>query len=293
VEPGFPAKTNEKQKDLEAAWFNLNLAASKRRNRHRSKSQGGCKRKNPGFAFAAAEVIDPSTDDGVTFVLIQFDRATAIFDGHVALEPLTLTLTEMRIGVIGLNGSGKSTFARLINGLVKPSVGCVTLDGLDTVKDAKAVLALTGFIFQNPANQIILPVVGEDIAMGPRARGLKGKALDEAVGAVAERLGIAHLLLRRPHELSGGELQLAALAAVLVNRPKLVIFDEPTNQLDLKNRKRVAATIHGLEEQALVISHDLELIADFPRVLVFDQGRLAFDGAAEDAIARYREIAAC
>lgn len=224
---------------------------------------------------------------------IDFDQASVRFDAHVALEPLSLTLHQHRIGVIGLNGSGKSTFARLINGLVKPTSGHVTLDGLDTVKDAKTVLSITGFIFQNPANQIILPLIGDDIAMGPKARGLKGADLEEAITPVVERLGIAPLLTRRPHELSGGELQLAALAAVLVTRPKLVIFDEPTNQLDLKNRALVARTIHALDEQALVISHDLDLVADFERVLVFDQAKLAFDGKAVDAIAFYRELASC
>ncbi|HBF29290.1 energy-coupling factor ABC transporter ATP-binding protein [Rhizobium sp.] len=224
---------------------------------------------------------------------IHFDQASVRFDARVALEPLTLTLTEHRIGVIGLNGSGKSTFARLINGLVKPSSGTVSIDGFDTVKDAKAVLSLTGFIFQNPANQIILPLIGDDIAMGPRARGLKGAALEEAIAPVVERLGIAPLLSRRPHELSGGELQLAALAAVLVTKPTLVIFDEPTNQLDLRNRALVAKTIDTLEEHALVISHDLELVAGLDRVLVFDQAKLVFDGAANDAIRFYQDLATC
>ncbi|TWD55236.1 biotin transport system ATP-binding protein [Agrobacterium vitis] len=221
---------------------------------------------------------------------IHFEQATVAFDGRVALEPLTLTLSERRIGVIGLNGSGKSTFARLINGLIKPTAGRVTLDGLDTVKDAKAVLSRTGFIFQNPANQIILPLIGDDIAMGPKARGLKGAALEAAIAPVVERLGIAHLLHRRPHELSGGELQLAALAAVLVTKPQLVIFDEPTNQLDLRNQLKVASTIRGLEENALVISHDLEFVAEFDRVLVFDQARLVFDGNAGEATAFYRNL---
>lgn len=224
---------------------------------------------------------------------IDFDQASVRFDAHVALEPLSLTLQQHRLGVIGLNGSGKSTFARLINGLVKPSSGHVRLDGLDTVTQAKAVLSLTGFIFQNPANQIILPLIGDDIAMGPKAQGLKGAALEAAIAPVVERLGIAPLLTRRPHELSGGELQLAALAAVLVTKPKLVIFDEPTNQLDLKNRALVARTIHALEEQALVISHDLDLVADFERVLVFHQAKLVFDGVASEAIAFYRELATC
>jgi biotin transport system ATP-binding protein len=233
----------------------------------------------------------PKRKKDIRVVQIHFEQATVAFDGRVALEPLTLTLTEKRIGVIGLNGSGKSTFARLINGLVKPTSGRVTLDGLDTVKDAKAVLSLTGFIFQNPANQIILPLIGDDIAMGPKARGLKGAALEAAITPVVERLGIGHLMTRRPHELSGGELQLAALAAVLVTNPKLVIFDEPTNQLDLRNELRVERTIRMLEEHALVISHDLELVASFDRVLVFDQARLVFDGEAGEATAFYRNFA--
>ncbi|OLP45642.1 energy-coupling factor ABC transporter ATP-binding protein [Rhizobium oryziradicis] len=221
---------------------------------------------------------------------IHFEQVMVAFDGRVALEPMTLTLSEKRIGVIGLNGSGKSTFARLINGLIKPTSGHVTLDGLDTVKDAKAVLSRTGFIFQNPANQIILPLIGDDIAMGPKARGLKGAALEAAIAPVVERLGIAHLLNRRPHELSGGELQLAALAAVLVTKPELVIFDEPTNQLDLRNELKVVRTIRALEEHALVISHDLEFVAEFDRVLVFDQARLVFDGDAGEATAFYRNL---
>jgi biotin transport system ATP-binding protein len=222
---------------------------------------------------------------------ITFDRAEVRYGDQVALHPLTLTLGQRRIGVIGLNGSGKTSFARLINGLVKPSAGSVSLDGLDTVKDAKAVLSKAGFIFQNPANQIILPIIRDDIAFGPKSRGLKGAALDGAVDAVLARFGIAHLASRRPYELSGGELQLAALSAVVVTEPDLVIFDEPTNQLDLKNRAMVKAAIEGLAQQAIVISHDLDLVAGFERVLVFHQGRIAFDGDASEAIALYREIA--
>ena len=222
---------------------------------------------------------------------ITFDRAEVRYGTAVALHPLSVALGERRIGVIGLNGSGKTTFARLINGLVKPSAGTVSLDGLDTVKDDKAVRSKAGFIFQNPANQIILPIIRDDIAFGPKSRGLKGAALETAVDAVLDRFGITHLGGRRPHELSGGELQLAALSAVVVTEPDLVIFDEPTNQLDLKNRAMVKAAIEGLVQQAIVISHDLDLVAGFERVLVFHQGRITFDGEAGEAIARYREIA--
>ncbi|MFN7090949.1 MAG: energy-coupling factor ABC transporter ATP-binding protein [Allorhizobium sp.] len=224
---------------------------------------------------------------------IRFDQAELRFGDRVALSPLSLSLVETRIGVIGLNGSGKTSFARLIAGLAKPTSGTVTLDGLDTVTDEKAARAKTGFIFQNPGHQIILPVIREDIALGPKARGLAAQEVDRLVDEVLARFGISDLAARRPHELSGGELQLAALAAVCVNRPEVVIFDEPTNQLDLRNRARVKAAIEGLGEQSVVISHDLDLVADFSRVLVFHEGALVFDGEATEAIARYREIAGC
>ncbi len=224
---------------------------------------------------------------------IRFDQAELRFGDRVALSPLSLSLVEPRIGVIGLNGSGKTSFARLIAGLAKPTSGTVTLDGLDTVADEKAARAKTGFIFQNPGHQIILPVIREDIALGPKSRGLAAPEVDQLVDEVLARFGISDLAVRRPHELSGGELQLAALAAVCVNRPDVVIFDEPTNQLDLRNRARVKAAIEGLGEQAVVISHDLDLVADFSRVLVFHEGALVFDGKASEAITLYREIAEC
>jgi biotin transport system ATP-binding protein len=224
---------------------------------------------------------------------IRFDQAELRYGDRVALRPLTLSLTESRIGVIGLNGSGKTSFARLIAGLAKPSSGRVTLDGLDTVTDEKAARAKTGFIFQNPGHQIILPVIREDVALGPKSRGLGASEVERLVDEALARFGIRDLAGRRPHELSGGELQLAALSAVCVNRPDVVIFDEPTNQLDLRNRSRVKMAIEGLGEQAIVISHDLDLVAEYARVLVFHEGALAFDGPATEAISRYREIAGC
>ncbi|KQW31429.1 cobalt ABC transporter ATP-binding protein [Rhizobium sp. Root274] len=224
---------------------------------------------------------------------INFDQTELRYGDRLALKPLSLELHEARIGVIGLNGSGKTSFARLIAGLAKPSCGSVTLDGLDTVNDEKAARAKTGFIFQNPGNQVILPLIREDVALGPKSRGLEGPEVDRLVEETLARFGIRDLAERRPHELSGGELQLAALAAVCINRPDVVIFDEPTNQLDLRNRARVKAAIEGLAEQAVVISHDLDLVADFSRVLVFHEGALVFDASGDAAIARYREIAGC
>ncbi|KQR32340.1 UNVERIFIED_ORG: biotin transport system ATP-binding protein [Agrobacterium larrymoorei] len=222
---------------------------------------------------------------------IQFQNASVTFEGRTALVPLDLSLSERRIGVIGLNGSGKTTFARLINGLTKPSTGRVIVNGLDTIKDADAVLKQVGFVFQNPQNQIILPIIRDDIAFGLKNRGVGKIAVDEAVTATLQRFGIAHLSDRRAHELSGGELQLAALAALSITGPNILILDEPTNQLDLKNRAVVERTILDLDQDVLVITHDLPLLETFDRVLLFHQATLVLDGEPEEVIARYREIA--
>lgn len=193
--------------------------------------------------------------------------------------------------MIGLNGSGKTSFARLINGLTAPSQGRVRLDGLDTVADAEALMGRVGYIFQNPANQIIMPIVAEDMEFGLRNREPDKTARMEKVAATLNTLDIAHLGARRAHELSGGELQLAALAAVLVTDPSLIIFDEPTSQLDIRNRRLVERTMAALPQQQIVISHDLALIEDFERVLLFHEGWLLADTTPAIAIARYLEIA--
>ncbi len=224
---------------------------------------------------------------------IRFADCSVRFGDRVALYPLTLSLTQRRIGIIGLNGSGKTTFARLINGLVKPTSGSVTVNRLDTVNDDKAVLGQAGYIFQNPQNQLIMPVVADDIAFGLKNRGLSKTEIEARTENVLVRFGISHLARRRVHELSGGETQLAAMASVVVTGPQILILDEPTNQLDLKNRQMVAATIAGLEQNAVVISHDLPLIADFERVLLFHEGRLIADGAPTEIIRRYHEVALC
>ncbi len=222
---------------------------------------------------------------------ILFDKAEAKFADRVVLEPLSLRLSQRRIGVIGLNGSGKTTFARMVNGLVLPSSGRVLTNGHDTAREGAKVRAAVGYIFQNPSNQIVLPLIRDDIALGLQSRRLGKEAVERAVADVLDRVGASHLAERRAHELSGGEIQLAALASVLVTAPDIVIMDEPTNQLDLKNRNIVERTIRDLAENVIVVSHDLALLAGFERVLLFHEGRLIHDGAADETIARYRGLA--
>lgn len=224
---------------------------------------------------------------------IRFTDCSVSFGERLALHPLTLVLSERRIGIIGLNGSGKTTFARLINGLVKPTTGHVVVNGFDTVRDDRAVLAEAGFIFQNPQHQLIMPIVSDDIAFGLKNRGLPAKEISLRTEALLARFGISHLAKRRVHELSGGETQLVAMASVLVTGPKILILDEPTNQLDLRNRRMVAETIDALDEDTIVITHDLGLVEGVERLLLFHEGKLLADGRPGETIRRYHEVAGC
>lgn len=220
-------------------------------------------------------------------MLIEFDQVGVTLQERQVLHDITLSLRERRIGVVGPNGSGKSTLARLCNGLVLPDPGRVCVDGLDTRSSARAVRRKVGFVFQNPDNQIVFPVVNEDLAFGLKNQGLARDESARRVTAQLEAFGIGHLAPRASHLLSGGEKQLVAMASVLVMRPELVVFDEPTTLLDLRNRNRIRAAIAALEPAAIVVTHDLALLEDFDRVLVVLDGRIACDARPAEALAWY------
>ena len=222
-------------------------------------------------------------------MLIEFKNVTVSLDDRLVLSNLNLTLREGRIGVIGSNGSGKSTLVRLINGLVQPSAGVVHVDDLSVTQDSRALRRRVGFVFQNPENQLVLPIVGEDLLWGLDAKAFSLVQREQKVRAVLGSLGVSDLLPRSVHTLSGGEKQLVALAGVLVTEPELIIFDEPTTQLDLRMRNRVVDIIDQLPQQAIVVSHDLPLVERMDRVLVIDRGTVAFDGNPQDAVAWYRK----
>ena len=129
-----------------------------------------------------------------------------------------------------------------------------------------------------------------DIILQAKNLGLRGAELSARVDGVLERLGIAHLAERESYALSGGEKQLVALASVLVMEPSTIVFDEPTTMLDRRNRRRLQATIDELDQRAVVVTHDLELIGGYDRVLVVHEGRIVFDGAPGPAVEFYCEI---
>ncbi|WP_435199616.1 energy-coupling factor ABC transporter ATP-binding protein [Janibacter sp. GS2] len=224
-------------------------------------------------------------------MLIDVEGVTHGFDGGPpVLRDLSVRLDEHRIGVIGANGSGKSTFARMLNGLVVPGEGRVSIDGLDTARKGRDVRKRVGFCFTDPDSQIVMPTVAEDVAFGLRRRGLSKGEIAERVERVLAAYGLAGRGNHPAHLLSGGQKQLLALASVLVTEPDLLVMDEPTTLLDVRNARRVADVVRDLPQQVVLVTHHLDLLADFDRVLVFDDSRLVHDGTPESAVGHYLDL---
>jgi biotin transport system ATP-binding protein len=216
---------------------------------------------------------------GVTVPTVAGDR--------VVLAPTTLTLTERRIGIVGANGSGKSTLARLLNGLVGASTGRVLVDGLDVARKGAEVRRRVGFAFTDPAAQLVMPTCVEDVELSLRRSERDGGRRRELALAVLARYGLADHAHDSVHSLSGGQKQLLALAGVLATDPAVVVADEPTTLLDLANTRRVGDLLLGLDQQLVLVTHDLDLARRCDRVLVVADGAVRFDGAADAAVDDY------
>lgn len=206
----------------------------------------------------------------------------------VLLSGLDVRLTEPRVAIIGANGSGKSTLLRLLNGLVKASSGRVLVDGLDPCRDAREVRRHVGFVFTDPLSQLVMSTPADDIELSLR-KTIKNRTerRARAVELLAER-GLGEVADQSIYDLSGGERQLVSLTTVLAVEPSVVVADEPTTLLDLRNRVQVSQALMSLPQQVVVATHDLELAARADRALVIDEGRLVFDGDPAAAIDFYR-----
>lgn len=215
------------------------------------------------------------------------------FGDRWVLNHVSLNLVEQRIGVVGSNGSGKSTFARLLNGLVIPRHGSVQVDGLETRHHLKTVRRRVGFIFQNPDHQIILPTVAEDLAFGLRQLKLSPSEISYRVDTMLDDYGLAPFRDHPAHLLSGGQKQLLAIAAVLIMQPRYLVFDEPTTLLDLRNRNRIGRLLWTLPQPMVVIAHDLELLQEFDRILVFEDGQVIMDAPPAIALPAYVQHMSC
>lgn len=223
---------------------------------------------------------------------VVFDGVSHAYGERPVLREVSLTLTEHRIGVLGANGSGKSTLARMINGLVVPDRGTVRVDGLDTRRSTRKVRRRVGFVFTDPDRQILMPTVAEDIELSLSRHGLSRAERADRTRRVLQRFGLAGHADHPAHLLSGGQKQLLALAAVLVTEPRVVVADEPTTLLDLRNAAMLRTAFATLDTQLIVVTHDLALVDDFDRVIVLDDGVVRADDEPSAAIPAYRRLMA-
>lgn len=204
------------------------------------------------------------------------------------LHETSVDLQERRIALVGANGSGKSTLARLVNGLVEPTSGRVVVDGLDVARKGREVRRRVGFVFTDPTAQLVMPTVLEDVALSLRHHVKGREERDLAARRVLETYGLAALARRSVHALSGGQRQLLALAGVLATEPAILVADEPTTLLDLRNAVRIADLLLDLPQQVVIATHDLDLAARCDRALLVEDGRVVADGEPGEVIAHYR-----
>jgi biotin transport system ATP-binding protein len=215
---------------------------------------------------------------------VSFQSVTVEFDGRIALSKVNLELTSRSVAVIGANGSGKSTFARLINGLAKPTSGKVTVLG------ESPSVSEVGFVFSNPDLQIVMPTVFEDVAFSLTREKLSKAEVRSRVEAALSAVGILELQESNCHTLSSGQKQLLAMASAMVRSPKLFVADEPTTLLDLPNTRLITGVLHSLKvDQLVLVTHDLELAATCDEVVWFDSGAVRRVGKPKAVIAEYRK----
>ncbi|WP_130865680.1 energy-coupling factor ABC transporter ATP-binding protein [Acidipropionibacterium timonense] len=213
-------------------------------------------------------------------------------EGHhrqvTILDGVDLTLAERRVAVVGPNGAGKSTLLRLVNGLAEPTAGRVLVDGIEPAHEPARARRHCGYIFTNPMSQLVMSTPVADVELSLRSQIRDRRARHARALELLADQGLADVAGRSVHDLSGGERQLVSLASVLAVGPRVILADEPTTLLDLRNRERLRRAFERLDQQILCSTHDLELAASFDRVLAVEGGRVVDDGEPGPVIARYR-----
>ncbi|MDJ0304509.1 energy-coupling factor transporter ATPase [Dehalobacter sp.] len=209
-----------------------------------------------------------------------------------ALKDISLSIRKGEyVGLLGMNGSGKSTLAKLLNGLLKPTDGKVFINGLDTanIEQLPEIRRLVGMVFQNPDNQLISPVIEEEIAFGPENLGLPISEINRRINWALQVCGLEDKRHHAPHLLSGGQKQKVALASALAMLPEYLVLDEPTSMLDPTGRKELLEQLKVLNKQEnmtiLIISHNPEDLVQADRLIVLDHGSIFLQGTPKEVYA--------
>lgn len=226
--------------------------------------------------------------------IIKFDNVSFAYEledeGVVnAVNDFSLEVPEGQfLAVLGHNGCGKSTVAKLINGILVPNKGKVTVEGMDTSDEEKTVdiRKTVGMVFQNPDNQIVATIVEDDVAFGPENLGVEPSEIRKAVDNALKAVGMYEFRKREPHRLSGGQKQRVAIAGVIAMNTKCIVMDEPTAMLDPQGRKEVMDTVMKLNKEfgitVILITHYMDEAVKADRVVVMDGGRIAIDGTPKE-----------
>lgn len=202
-------------------------------------------------------------------------------DGTEALRGIDLVIEPgERVALVGPNGAGKSTLMLHLNGILEPSHGSVSIDGVVVDRrTARQIRAKVGLVFQDPDDQLFSPTVGEDVAFGPINMGLPEASLHDRVERALAAVGMSGSERRVPHHLSVGQRKRVSMATVLAMDPTVLVLDEPTAGLDPRGRRELMALMASRTETLLVSSHDMAMVADvFPRVVIIDGGEVIADG---------------
>ena len=206
------------------------------------------------------------------------DRPDVLKEFNIEINP------GEKVGLVGPNGSGKTTFFLLVCGVLKPLAGDITLFG-DTVRSGEFCPDV-GLVFQNSDDQLFSPSVWEDVAFGPQNMGLPAEEIEKRVRTALETTGCIALSERPVHHLSQGEKRMVAIAGVLSMHPRLIIYDEPSANLDIRSRRRLISMLQESEHATLIAAHDLELILEIcHRVVLIDQGNIVAEGVPQDIFA--------
>lgn len=220
-----------------------------------------------------------------------------------ALDDVSLTIEDGEfVGLIGHTGSGKSTLVQHLNGLLLPTSGTITVDGLniaDKATDRRAIRRKVGLVFQYPENQLFEETVEKDIAFGPKNLGLSD---EETAARVKEAMQLVHLdyetyAKRSPFALSGGQMRRVAIAGVLAMEPRTLVLDEPCAGLDPRGREEILGLIRDLHRDTgatiVMVSHSMDDVASLAeRVIVMNHGRVAMDGTPREVFSRGAELRA-
>ena len=235
--------------------------------------------------------------ENVHYEYLSYDDEGKPAETTMAVDGVSLDVEPGQfIGILGHNGSGKSTFAKHLNALLMPTEGTVWVEGSDTRDESRIwdIRQTAGMVFQNPDNQIIASVVEEDVGFGPENMGVPTEEIWERVDKALEVTGMTAYREHSPNKLSGGQKQRVAIAGVLAMKPKCIVLDEPTAMLDPAGRKEVLNALKALNKEEHItlihITHYMNELTEADRIFVMDKGKVALFGTPREVFGQVEKM---